>query len=107
MSFIQHHKSSAGQLVQLCEMSIVKYLVCLFCSQNGVEHAHAFIYSPEACRFCDVEHNLNGEHDQTHISNNSSASVETMTDIEVSVKTKFEQGTFLWMDLYICAEICW
>ncbi|XP_049444467.1 uricase [Epinephelus fuscoguttatus] len=28
--------------------------------KNGVEHAHAFIYSPEACRFCDVEHNLNG-----------------------------------------------
>ncbi|XP_059197904.1 uricase [Centropristis striata] len=28
--------------------------------KNGVEHAHAFIYSPEACRFCDVEHYLNG-----------------------------------------------
>ncbi|KAL7396793.1 hypothetical protein ABVT39_011904 [Epinephelus coioides] len=28
--------------------------------KNGVEHAHAFIYSPEACRFCDVEQNLNG-----------------------------------------------
>lgn len=30
-------------------------------SQNGVEHAHAFILSPEACRFCDVEQNLNGK----------------------------------------------
>ncbi|KAG8003724.1 Uricase [Nibea albiflora] len=28
--------------------------------KNGVEHAHAFIFSPEACRFCDVEQNLNG-----------------------------------------------
>uniref|UniRef100_A0A3Q3W546 Uricase n=1 Tax=Mola mola TaxID=94237 RepID=A0A3Q3W546_MOLML len=28
--------------------------------KNGVEHAHAFIYSPEACRFCDVEQNVNG-----------------------------------------------
>uniref|UniRef100_A0A3Q2CAJ8 Uricase n=1 Tax=Cyprinodon variegatus TaxID=28743 RepID=A0A3Q2CAJ8_CYPVA len=27
-------------------------------NKNGVEHAHAFIYSPEACRFCDVEQNL-------------------------------------------------
>uniref|UniRef100_A0A3Q2CAL4 Uricase n=1 Tax=Cyprinodon variegatus TaxID=28743 RepID=A0A3Q2CAL4_CYPVA len=29
-------------------------------NKNGVEHAHAFIYSPEACRFCDVEQNLGG-----------------------------------------------
>uniref|UniRef100_UPI0037E7879B uricase n=1 Tax=Semicossyphus pulcher TaxID=241346 RepID=UPI0037E7879B len=28
--------------------------------KNGVEHAHAFILSPDACRFCDVEQNLNG-----------------------------------------------
>ncbi|KAK5907195.1 uricase [Pseudochaenichthys georgianus] len=28
--------------------------------KNGVEHAHAFIFSPEACRFCDAEQNLNG-----------------------------------------------
>ncbi|KAM9762171.1 uricase [Menidia menidia] len=28
--------------------------------KNGVEHVHAFIYSPEAFRFCDVEQNLNG-----------------------------------------------
>ncbi|KAM4629495.1 uricase [Polymixia lowei] len=28
--------------------------------KNGVEHAHAFIYSPEAWRFCDVEQNLSG-----------------------------------------------
>ncbi|CAJ1060699.1 uricase [Xyrichtys novacula] len=28
--------------------------------KNGVEHAHAFILSPEAVRFCDVEQNLNG-----------------------------------------------
>ncbi|XP_032382455.1 uricase [Etheostoma spectabile] len=28
--------------------------------KNGVEHVHAFIYSPEACRFCDVEQTLNG-----------------------------------------------
>uniref|UniRef100_A0A3P9LFC4 Uricase n=1 Tax=Oryzias latipes TaxID=8090 RepID=A0A3P9LFC4_ORYLA len=28
--------------------------------KNGVEHAHAFIYSPEAYRFCEVEQNLNG-----------------------------------------------
>ncbi|KAE8294108.1 Uricase [Larimichthys crocea] len=28
--------------------------------KNGVEHAHAFIFSPEVCRFCDVEQNLNG-----------------------------------------------
>ncbi|XP_027883355.1 uricase [Xiphophorus couchianus] len=28
--------------------------------KNGVGHVHAFIYSPEACRFCDVEQNLNG-----------------------------------------------
>ncbi|KAG7514381.1 uricase-like [Solea senegalensis] len=28
--------------------------------KNGVEHAHAFILSPESCRFCDVEQNLNG-----------------------------------------------
>lgn len=28
--------------------------------KNGVEHAHAFIYSPEACRFCDVEQDLGG-----------------------------------------------
>lgn len=28
--------------------------------EDGVEHAHAFIYSPESCRFCDVEQNLNG-----------------------------------------------
>ncbi|KAM3620554.1 uncharacterized protein V6R79_025275 [Siganus canaliculatus] len=28
--------------------------------KNGVGHAHAFIFSPEACRFCDVEQNLNG-----------------------------------------------
>ncbi|CAB1324730.1 unnamed protein product, partial [Coregonus sp. 'balchen'] len=27
--------------------------------KNGVEHAHAFIYSPESCRFCEVEQNLN------------------------------------------------
>ncbi|KAJ8277799.1 hypothetical protein GJAV_G00080190 [Gymnothorax javanicus] len=27
--------------------------------KNGVEHNHAFIYTPEACRFCDVEQNLN------------------------------------------------
>lgn len=27
--------------------------------KNGVEHAHAFIFSPEACHFCDVEQNLN------------------------------------------------
>ncbi|XP_072245530.1 uricase [Leuresthes tenuis] len=28
--------------------------------KNGAEHAHAFIYSPEAFRFCDVEQTLNG-----------------------------------------------
>nr|XP_020504279.1 uricase-like [Labrus bergylta] len=28
--------------------------------KNGVEHAHAFILSPDALRFCDVEQNLNG-----------------------------------------------
>ncbi|KAF3690851.1 Uricase [Channa argus] len=28
--------------------------------KNGVEHAHAFIFSPEVCHFCDVEQNLNG-----------------------------------------------
>ncbi|XP_056132403.1 uricase [Lampris incognitus] len=28
--------------------------------KNGVQHVHAFIYSPEAWRFCDVEQNLNG-----------------------------------------------
>jgi len=28
--------------------------------KNGAEHAHAFIYSPESFRFCDVEQNLNG-----------------------------------------------
>ncbi|XP_042372210.1 uricase [Plectropomus leopardus] len=28
--------------------------------KNGVEHAHAFIFSPEAFHFCDVEQNLNG-----------------------------------------------
>ncbi|XP_042271936.1 uricase [Thunnus thynnus] len=28
--------------------------------KNGVEHAHAFIYSPEAYRFCDAEQNLGG-----------------------------------------------
>ncbi|XP_039983668.1 uricase isoform X2 [Xiphias gladius] len=28
--------------------------------KNGEEHAHAFIFSPEAYRFCDVEQNLNG-----------------------------------------------
>ncbi|XP_041862343.1 uricase [Melanotaenia boesemani] len=28
--------------------------------KNGKEHVHAFIYSPEACRFCDVEQHLNG-----------------------------------------------
>lgn len=28
--------------------------------KNGVHHVHAFILSPEACRFCDVEQNLNG-----------------------------------------------
>ncbi|XP_071777986.2 uricase [Centroberyx gerrardi] len=28
--------------------------------KNGAEHAHAFIFSPEAWRFCDVEQNLNG-----------------------------------------------
>lgn len=28
--------------------------------KNGVEHAHAFIYSPEAWRFCDVEQDLKG-----------------------------------------------
>ncbi|XP_061594367.1 uricase [Cololabis saira] len=28
--------------------------------KNGVEHPHAFIYSPEAHRFCDVEQNLSG-----------------------------------------------
>ncbi|XP_058493698.1 uricase [Solea solea] len=28
--------------------------------KNGVEHAHAFILSPETCRFCDVEQDLNG-----------------------------------------------
>lgn len=41
------------------------YLVVVFSvihiSQNGTEHAHAFIYSPEACRFCDVEQDLNGK----------------------------------------------
>ncbi|XP_068176554.1 uricase [Antennarius striatus] len=26
--------------------------------KNGIEHAHAFIHSPEAVRFCDVEQNL-------------------------------------------------
>ncbi|XP_034035821.1 uricase isoform X2 [Thalassophryne amazonica] len=26
--------------------------------KNGVQHSHAFIYSPEAYRFCDVEQNL-------------------------------------------------
>ncbi|KAM9831433.1 uricase [Neosynchiropus ocellatus] len=29
--------------------------------KNGVEHAHAFIHSPESYRFCDVEQHLNGE----------------------------------------------
>ncbi|XP_029356787.1 uricase [Echeneis naucrates] len=28
--------------------------------KNGVEHAHAFIFSPEVCRFCDVEQKVNG-----------------------------------------------
>ncbi|XP_029905744.1 uricase [Myripristis murdjan] len=28
--------------------------------KNGTEHVHAFIFSPEAWRFCDVEQNLNG-----------------------------------------------
>lgn len=28
--------------------------------KNGIEHVHAFIYSPESCRFCDAEQNLNG-----------------------------------------------
>ncbi|XP_026179468.1 uricase [Mastacembelus armatus] len=28
--------------------------------KNGVEHAHAFIFSPEACHFCDVEQTRNG-----------------------------------------------
>ncbi len=38
-----------------------------FSSQNGVEHAHAFIYSPEACRFCDVDQNLNGKHNHSSV----------------------------------------
>lgn len=33
----------------------------MYISQNGAEHVHAFIHSPEACRFCDVEQNLNGK----------------------------------------------
>lgn len=28
--------------------------------KNGIQHAHAFILNPEACRFCDVDQNLNG-----------------------------------------------
>uniref|UniRef100_A0A3Q3K112 Uricase n=1 Tax=Monopterus albus TaxID=43700 RepID=A0A3Q3K112_MONAL len=28
--------------------------------KNGIEHPHAFIFSPEACHFCEVEQNLNG-----------------------------------------------
>lgn len=28
--------------------------------KNGVQHVHAFIFSPESCRFCDVEQNLSG-----------------------------------------------
>nr|XP_061832129.1 uricase-like [Nerophis lumbriciformis] len=28
--------------------------------KNGVQHAHAFIYSPETFRFCDVEQHLHG-----------------------------------------------
>ncbi|KAM9848792.1 uricase [Aulostomus maculatus] len=28
--------------------------------KDGVEHAHAFIFSPQTCRFCDVEQNLGG-----------------------------------------------
>ncbi|XP_008294859.1 uricase [Stegastes partitus] len=28
--------------------------------KNGAGHAHAFIFSPEVCRFCDVEQNLHG-----------------------------------------------
>lgn len=34
----------------------------LFFSQSGVEHAHAFIFSPEAYRFCDVEQTIGGNH---------------------------------------------
>lgn len=33
-----------------------------FFSQSGVEHAHAFIFSPEAYRFCDVEQTIGGNH---------------------------------------------
>ena len=33
----------------------------VFLAQNGVEHVHAFIYSPESWRFCEVEQNHNGE----------------------------------------------
>ncbi|XP_076007513.1 uricase [Genypterus blacodes] len=29
--------------------------------KNGVEHPHAFIFSPESCRFCDVEQDLSGD----------------------------------------------
>lgn len=50
---------------------IPKYIfsLCHSCfSQDGVQHSHAFIYSPEACRFCDVEQNLDGNlsHSQRH-----------------------------------------
>lgn len=33
-----------------------------FFPQSGVEHAHAFIFSPEAYRFCDVEQTIGGNH---------------------------------------------
>lgn len=46
--------------VHCWQMQSVNHAV-ICASQNGLEHAHAFIHSPEACHFCDVEQNLNGK----------------------------------------------
>lgn len=43
-----------------------------FFLQNAVEHAHAFILSPESLRFCEVEQYRNGETKQIFNSYNDS-----------------------------------
>ncbi|XP_054836347.1 uricase-like [Eublepharis macularius] len=58
--------------LDLCEHFLTQYCHVIYCNvfiqevpwqrleKDGVPHAHAFLYSSEGVRFCEVERNLNG-----------------------------------------------
>lgn len=64
LCYVAYMKSNEKKIQKLWSKMYYMSLVGVCVFQNGEEHAHAFIYSPEACRFCDVEQDVGGEEEK-------------------------------------------